>query len=183
MWTKWAVADTPKVSLKGHNAGNRPRGRLGKRWLENIKHFCEEADMPSVAAAGHLCSKEQRPRETHSWEAISETYMYLWKPAIMMMIFQPITIWWFGMTLMLDWVRMIFPFLFITNQTGMVTFFIISRMRNNWWLLHVVHVTPCFKSLRENTGRSSVPVAENIKSTTFWCEEELVEMCSQLWDV
>ena len=44
----------PKILLEGHIAGNRPRGRPGKRWLEDIKHFSEEADIPSVAAAGHL---------------------------------------------------------------------------------------------------------------------------------
>ena len=54
--TEWAVADTPK--LEGNIAGNRPRGRPGKRWLEDIKHFCEEADIPSVAAAGHLQGTE-----------------------------------------------------------------------------------------------------------------------------
>ncbi|XP_071790438.1 uncharacterized protein [Asterias amurensis] len=44
----------PKILIEVHIAGNRPRGRPGKRWLEDIKHFCEEADIPSVAATGHL---------------------------------------------------------------------------------------------------------------------------------
>ena len=34
--------------------------RLGKRWLEDTKHFCQEADIPSVAAAGHLVLYSER---------------------------------------------------------------------------------------------------------------------------
>ena len=44
----------PKILLEEHTEGNRPRGRPEKKWLEDIRHFCEREGIPSVAAAGHL---------------------------------------------------------------------------------------------------------------------------------
>ena len=49
----------PKILLEGHIEGNRPRGRPEKKWLEDIKHFCTETGIPSVAAAGHLATNRQ----------------------------------------------------------------------------------------------------------------------------
>ena len=45
----------PKLFLEGHIEGNRPRrGRPEKKkWLEDIRHFRESEDIPSVAAAGN----------------------------------------------------------------------------------------------------------------------------------
>ena len=49
----------PKILLEGNIKGNRPRGRPEKRWLEDIKQWCDDMDIPSVAEAGHLaCNRE-----------------------------------------------------------------------------------------------------------------------------
>ena len=52
----------PKILLEGHIEGNRPRGRPEKRWLDDIRHFCESEHIPSVAAAGHLARNRERWR-------------------------------------------------------------------------------------------------------------------------
>ena len=44
----------PKILLEGEIAGNRPRGRPEKRWLDSIKTFCNEAGITPIASAGHL---------------------------------------------------------------------------------------------------------------------------------
>ncbi len=46
----------PKILLEGNVEGNRPKGRPPKKWLDEIKSFTEELNIPSVAAAGHLAS-------------------------------------------------------------------------------------------------------------------------------
>ena len=49
----------PKILLKGHVKGNRPTGRPGKKWLEDIKHFCKESRVTPVTAAEHLAMNRQ----------------------------------------------------------------------------------------------------------------------------
>ena len=52
----------PKILLEGNVDGKRPRGRPGKRWIEEIKQCCVDRNIPSVSAAGHLASNRQQWR-------------------------------------------------------------------------------------------------------------------------
>ena len=52
----------PKILLEGNVDGKRPRGRPGKRWIEDIRQCCEDRNIPSVSAAGHLASNREQWR-------------------------------------------------------------------------------------------------------------------------
>ena len=49
----------PKILLEGNIHGSSPRGRPDKKWLEDIKSFCLDNDIPSFTAAGHLSQNRE----------------------------------------------------------------------------------------------------------------------------
>ena len=54
----------PKILLEGNIHGSRPRGRPEKKWLEDIRSFCLDNNIPSVTDAGHLAENRELWRRT-----------------------------------------------------------------------------------------------------------------------